>query len=284
MKAKEIRAQAREALSGNWATFILLNVMYVLSIAVLSFLNVLIPIIGYIALMVLTVPLAYGYLKNLLRLKRKETDNAFEFFRYTFNDFARAWCVTGRILLKLIVPLIIVGISLIAIVILAVFVTMSAIAGNESALVVSSFGYLIVMVALFIGYIWLIVRGLLCVLSTYIAIDNPQMSAKETVDLSVKLMKGNRLKYIFLSLSFIGWMILSILTLGIGFIFLFPYMSVAMVCFYENLAGKTKSSPISSESGKIEIVQKPEQIVDNVSNVSTEQHINDVNENNNPIK
>lgn len=281
MKAKEIRAQAREALSGNWATFILLNVMYVLSIAVLSFLNVLIPIVGYIALMVLTVPLAYGYLKNLLRLKRKETDNAFEFFRYTFNDFARAWCVTGRILLKLIVPLIIVGISLIAIVILAVFVAMSAIAGNESALVVSSFGYLIVMVALFIGYIWLIVRGLLCVLSTYIAIDNPQMSAKETVDLSVKLMKGNRLKYIFLSLSFIGWMILSILTLGIGFIFLFPYMSVAMAFFYENLAGKVKSNPISNESGKIEIIQKPEQIV---NNVTSNQTINDVNENNNPIK
>ena len=281
MKAKEIRAQAREALSGNWATFILLNVMYVLSIAVLSFLNVLIPIVGYIALMVLTVPLAYGYLKNLLRLKRKETDNAFEFFRYTFNDFARAWCVTGRILLKLIVPLIIVGISLIAIVILAVFVAMSAITGNESALVVSSFGYLIVMVALFIGYIWLIVRGLLCVLSTYIAIDNPQMSAKETVDLSVKLMKGNRLKYIFLSLSFIGWMILSILTLGIGFIFLFPYMSVAMAFFYENLAGKVKSNPISNESGKIEIIQKPEQIV---NNVTSNQTINDVNENNNPIK
>ena len=281
MKAREIRAQAREALSGNWATFVLLNVMYVLSTAVLSVLNAFIPIIGYIALMVLTVPLAYGYLKNLLRLKRKETDNAFEFFRYTFNDFGRAWCVTGRILLKLIVPLIIVGISLIAIVILAVFVTMSAIVGNESALVVSSFGYLIVMVALFIGYIWLIVRGLLCVLSTYIAIDNPQMSAKETVDLSVKLMKGNRWKYIFLSLSFIGWMILSILTLGIGFIFLFPYMSVAMAFFYENLAGKVKSNPISSESGKIEIIQKPEQIV---NNVTSNQTINDVNENNNPIK
>lgn len=281
MKAREIRAQAREALSGNWATFVLLNVMYVLSTVVLSVLNAFIPIIGYIALMVLTVPLAYGYLKNLLRLKRKETDNAFEFFRYTFNDFARAWCVTGRILLKLIVPLIIVGISLIAIVILAVFVTMSAIVGNESALVVSSFGYLIVMVALFIGYIWLIVRGLLCVLSTYIAIDNPQMSAKDTVDLSVKLMKGNRLKYIFLSLSFIGWMILSILTLGIGFIFLFPYMSVAMAFFYENLAGKVKSNPISNESGKIEIVQKPEQIV---NNVTSNQTINDVNENNNPIK
>lgn len=281
MKAKEIRAQAREALSGNWATFILLNVMYVLSIAVLSFLNVLIPIVGYIALVVLTIPLAYGFLKNLLRLKRKETDNAFEFFKYTFNDFARAWCVTGRILLKLIVPLIIVGISLIAIVILAVFVAMSAIAGNESALVVSSFGYLIVMVALFIGYIWLIVRGLLCVLSTYIAIDNPQMSAKDTVDLSAKLMKGNRWKYIFLSLSFIGWMILSILTLGIGFIFLFPYMSVAMAFFYENLAGKVKSNPISNESGKIEIIQKPEQIV---NNVTSNQTINDVNENNNPIK
>lgn len=43
MRAREIRAQAREALSGNWTTFILLNVMYVLAISVLTFINYFIP-------------------------------------------------------------------------------------------------------------------------------------------------------------------------------------------------------------------------------------------------
>ena len=48
-------------------------------------------------------------------------------------------------------------------------------------------------------------------------------------------MKGYKWKYVCLSLSFIGWMLLSILTLGIGLIFLYPYMQVSYICFYEKI-------------------------------------------------
>lgn len=72
MRAREIRAQAREALSGNWTTFILLNVMYVLAISVLTFINYFIPFLGAIAYILLIVPLTYSYSQNLLRLKEKK--------------------------------------------------------------------------------------------------------------------------------------------------------------------------------------------------------------------
>ena len=49
-------------------------------------------------------------------------------------------------------------------------------------------------------------------------------------------MKGNRWKIILLELSFIGWAILSVFSLGIGYLWLLPYMQVAMVCFYDRLA------------------------------------------------
>ena len=48
-------------------------------------------------------------------------------------------------------------------------------------------------------------------------------------------MKGNRSKYFLLILSFFGWTILSILTFGIGLLWLMPYMQVTTVCFYEHL-------------------------------------------------
>ena len=48
-------------------------------------------------------------------------------------------------------------------------------------------------------------------------------------------MKGHRGKYILLQLSFIGWIILSVFTLYIGMLWIFPYMQISMICFYEAL-------------------------------------------------
>ena len=51
-----------------------------------------------------------------------------------------------------------------------------------------------------------------------------------------RMMKGNRGKIVLLSVSFIGWAILTVFTLGIGYLWLMPYMMVAEVCFYEKVA------------------------------------------------
>ena len=64
------------------------------------------------------------------------------------------------------------------------------------------------------------------------------MDSKAIVEESERLMKGNRWKCICLELSFIGWVLLSALTLYIGLLWVVPYMSVAFICFYETLAGK----------------------------------------------
>ena len=64
----------------------------------------------------------------------------------------------------------------------------------------------------------------------------------EVVNESEKMMNGNRGKIFLLSLSFIGWAILATLTLGIGFLWLMPYMIVAEVCFYEYLLGKKENN------------------------------------------
>ena len=55
---------------------------------------------------------------------------------------------------------------------------------------------------------------------------------------SQQLMMGNKWRYFVLQLSFIGWWILGFITLGIGFIWIFPYYKLTMVDFYRDLVEK----------------------------------------------
>jgi len=52
------------------------------------------------------------------------------------------------------------------------------------------------------------------------------------------LMDGHKWDLFVLDLSFIGWILLCLLTCGIGFIFLAPYMEMAHVEFYRELVDK----------------------------------------------
>jgi uncharacterized membrane protein len=71
---------------------------------------------------------------------------------------------------------------------------------------------------------------------TYFVIaDNENISALEAIRLSKKMMYGHKWKYFRLILRFSGRFILSILTLGIGFLFLVPYFQTANAEFYEDL-------------------------------------------------
>jgi uncharacterized membrane protein len=53
-----------------------------------------------------------------------------------------------------------------------------------------------------------------------------------------------------LSLSFIGWALLCILTLGIGFLWLIPYINVSVAKFYQDIKGEEET--YSSNSGLID--------------------------------
>ncbi|MBQ7571185.1 MAG: DUF975 family protein, partial [Bacteroidaceae bacterium] len=52
---------------------------------------------------------------------------------------------------------------------------------------------------------------------------------------SMRLMKGHKMDYFLLQLSFLGWYILVFLTLGIGALWLAPYVNAATAHFYESL-------------------------------------------------
>ena len=65
-----------------------------------------------------------------------------------------------------------------------------------------------------------------------VAAENPGIAAHEAINRSKAMMEGHRMEYFVLILSFIGWNLLAILTCGILYIWLMPYMYTTQVNFY----------------------------------------------------
>ena len=73
------------------------------------------------------------------------------------------------------------------------------------------------------------------ILVPYVLKDYPELSYDEAIEQSMHMMNGFKSKMFMLDLSFIGWAILCILTLGIGFFWLMPYVRTSHALFYEDL-------------------------------------------------
>lgn len=80
-----------------------------------------------------------------------------------------------------------------------------------------------------------IVKSLSYAMTPFILRDNKDMEYNAAIEESMRLMEGNKWKLFKLLFSFIGWILLSILTMCIGMLFVSPYMYAAMAAFYEDL-------------------------------------------------
>lgn len=103
---------------------------------------------------------------------------------------------------------------------------------------------------IFLWSLLLIIPGIIKSLSYsqlfFILKDNPDMPVLDAITESRRLMDGNKGTLFLLYLSFIGWGILSILTLGIGFIWLTPYIYAAQAAFYDELVSGSSTDVVTA--------------------------------------
>ena len=94
----------------------------------------------------------------------------------------------------------------------------------------------IIWICVFIGTILFVIPGIIVGImfsqANYILAENPDKSAMECIKESARMMKGHKFDYFVLELSFIGWSILCVLSLGIGFLWLVPYFEITLTNFY----------------------------------------------------
>ena len=88
--------------------------------------------------------------------------------------------------------------------------------------------YLLMILFILLWTILLVIPGIVAALSYsqtfFILAENPQMEGMDVLRKSKAMMRGNRWKLFFLFWRFFGWFLLGILSLGIGFLWIMPYM------------------------------------------------------------
>lgn len=101
--------------------------------------------------------------------------------------------------------------------------------------------YLLMVLFILLWMLLLIIPGIIAAISYsmtfYILADDNSIGPMDAIDKSKKMMDGYKWKYFCLGLRFLGWALLCILTLGIGLLWLIPYMQVSMAKFYDDVKG-----------------------------------------------
>ena len=96
---------------------------------------------------------------------------------------------------------------------------------------------LLMNVYIFLWTLLLIVPGIIKSISYsqtyYVLKDNPELKFNEAIERSMEMMEGHKMQYFLLMLSFIGWIILIILTCGILSLWVTPYMNATFANYYE---------------------------------------------------
>lgn len=254
MNSSDFRKEAREKLSGKWGkaaliTFIYFCIALILNTISQKFIESSISIIINILICVITIPIAYGLIDTFIKLFNNENVSTFDFISTGFNNFSRSWKIILNTLLKLLLPLVLLIVSIIIIITGGVGTIGFGLIQNSNKVIESFGGILIIGSILYIvSIVLLILWSYYYQLSQIIAIENPDLTAKEAVDKSKEYMTGNRWKLFCLEFSFIGWAILAAFTLGIGYFWLFPYMQVATIAFSRYVCSKKEDTTTQTEN------------------------------------
>ena len=101
---------------------------------------------------------------------------------------------------------------------------------------------LIITIAVGIGTMLFVIPGIIIALTFsqafYILAKNPEKSIGEVLGQSASMMNGYKMDLFMLELSFIGWWFVGIITLGIGLLWVAPYVKVAETNFHLQIANR----------------------------------------------
>ena len=195
----EYRAQARVALQDRWGEAAIVSLIILVIAMLIALPSLVAEWAGSITtiLSILVLPLQYAYYISLLeRTRGNEEELTHYTLQYAINN---AYANTRFLVAGLFIMLI----SMVA----AIF-------------------------TLGIGAI--IVKYMYCMVP-YLLHDYPELTPREAMKISREMMSGQKWNIFILDLTFIGWILLSILTAGLGVIFVEPYISTARAVFYEDL-------------------------------------------------
>ncbi|EGT3614734.1 DUF975 family protein [Clostridium perfringens] len=217
MERAESKIRAKELLSGRWGNAVGAVVIFFVIAALASIILYIIPILGWILGAILSYYLNLAFNKYCIMLTK--TDE-----KVKYNDCF----VSGSVLIKAAVAQFIVGLIL-AIIPLIIF----AIGGVSQSSTIAIIG----MIIEFIISIYYILTFFTI---PFIFIEDEDIGIIDGIKKAIAISRGFKWKYFIFLLSFIGWSILATITLGIGWLWLKPYMTLSTYLFYKHMVGEYK--------------------------------------------
>lgn len=219
---RELTAVARAGLSRNWGKSIGVLLIYILLSAGMSW----VPVAGGFLQFIFAAPLVVGLHVYFLSIARGQPGSIGQLFE-GFDRFGTSWCAYMLVFL-IIMAWMIPFFALLVPLFIFVHPDPSVFPGY------TLFALVAILMLSMCGFLILLQMRYYLVL--YIVADDPSVRARQAVRSSVDLMRGNYWRLCLLWLRFICWQLLAVLTLGIGFIWLIPYMSAATAAFYDDLS------------------------------------------------
>ena len=212
MTRKQIKRYAKNVLSNVGIKFYLITLL-ILGLSIFSA----IPIIGIIAAIAL-IPISFSFIRMSLIGIRGEEVKYFETIGLWAYIKSMLWLILYYIIYM--IPLI-VGFVILEI--------------ESYELEPPMFLLIIATLLIILSYILIIYKSLGFAMVGYLAVDNPNATGRNLLKTSLLLMRGHRIEYFILGLSFILWNFLSIFTCGIAYVYVFPYMQLTYAGYYEKL-------------------------------------------------
>ena len=95
---------------------------------------------------------------------------------------------------------------------------------------------LLITLIISVGLFFLIIPGIVIAYmysqSFYILVENPEMDVTDCMAASRKLMVGHKWELFYLHLTFIGWLLVGVLTFGIAYLWINPYFDLTCANYY----------------------------------------------------
>jgi uncharacterized membrane protein len=229
-----LTANARTALTGKWGITIGGMLLYMAISMGISIASSLIPIIGNFIQLFLYPPLIVGIMLFFLTITRGKKCS----IEQLFSGFKCFWPAVGAYVMSTLFVLLWMLPGLLIMLVGLFFMPETGISQYLPELpfeITSNTAMTICIAGGVITWLSAVIVSLRYSQIYLVLADNPEAGVFGSISSSIELMKGKKWKYIFLGLRFFGWALLAMFTLGIGFIWLYPYMMTAYAGFYEDL-------------------------------------------------
>ena len=99
--------------------------------------------------------------------------------------------------------------------------------------------YILASIFVFLWALLLIIPGIIAALAYsqafYLLADSKNLGPLEAITRSKEMMRGHKWRLFCLHMRFFGWSLLCLLTLGIGYLWLMPYIATSLARFYDDL-------------------------------------------------